>query len=173
MPQTNNNKNNEYEELRKWRRKHDPVERAKKAEWDKNWRTANREKKNATNRAWKSKNLEYRIRELERVRRWRLNNPDKIRRINAKRRAQQAEGLSRFGWIDERLISNYLTRMCGICELLIEGKYEIDHIIPLSRNGTHTIDNLQLSHPICNRTKSGRLQKDMRLDIFILRELVS
>lgn len=58
----------------------------------------------------------------------------------------------RFGFVDIRLIDNYYTRICGICRLKIESNYHVDHIIPLARNGSNTIENLQLTHPICNIT---------------------
>ncbi|QDM56277.1 HNH endonuclease [Gordonia phage SweatNTears] len=32
----------------------------------------------------------------------------------------------------------------------------LDHIIPLSRGGTHTWDNVQLAHLGCNSSKGGR-----------------
>ena len=79
---------------------------------------------------------------------WRINNPDKVRiqrkrfnklhpdRLKAysqKRRAETKEKIVRFGWIDEKLIANYYSKICGICDLKIESKYELDHIIPFSR----------------------------------------
>jgi 5-methylcytosine-specific restriction endonuclease McrA len=105
-------------------------------------------------------------------RRWQAKYPEKVKAYSQKYRAQKIEGLKRFGWIDERLVTNYPSRICGICGLKIKSKFELDHIIPLSRNGTHTLDNLQLVHPICNRTKSGRLQKEIVMDTMILRELI-
>ncbi len=128
----------------------------------------------------KESNKQYRLRNPVKLKQWRKGQdrrykdkyPDKIRALSAKHRAIRAEGLVRFGWIDEKLISNYYTRVCGICGLKIESRFEIDHIIPLARNGSNTLDNLQLAHPICNRTKSDRLQKDINLDIMILRELI-
>jgi 5-methylcytosine-specific restriction endonuclease McrA len=45
---------------------------------------------------------------------------------------------------------------CQICKRPIgDGKWEIDHIIPLSKGGDDTPDNWQLAHPSCNRAKGG------------------
>ena len=45
--------------------------------------------------------------------------------------------------------------MCGICGLLIEGLADIDHIKPRRHGGDLTdADNLQLTHPRCNRSKA-------------------
>lgn len=144
-----------------------PEFKIKKAERDKRWREANREKKRLTDKAWRKENPEKYAAQQSR---WRKKHPDMTRAISAKRRAQKREGLVRFGRIDEELIDNYQSRICGICKLMIKGRYEVDHIIPLSKNGAHVLENLQLTHPICNRTKGGRLQKDIILDIVIIRE---
>lgn len=48
-------------------------------------------------------------------------------------------------------------RICGICKTIVNGQYEIDHIIPLSRGGPHAQHNLQLAHPFCNRSKGNRI----------------
>lgn len=44
--------------------------------------------------------------------------------------------------------------ICGICHTLVpSNKASLDHIVPLSRKGTHTWDNVQLSHVRCNKSK--------------------
>ena len=59
--------------------------------------------------------------------------------------------------------------ICGICGRPVNKKLRypdpmapsVDHIIPVSRGGHPSdIDNLQLSHWICNRQKSDKLMKD-------------
>lgn len=39
----------------------------------------------------------------------------------------------------------------------------IDHIIPLSKGGTHTWDNVQVTHMICNSLKSDSIEKAVSL----------
>jgi len=54
---------------------------------------------------------------------------------------------------------------CGICGLAVDFSKtkphplspSLDHCVPISHNGTHTYDNIQLSHLYCNRKKSDRL----------------
>lgn len=51
---------------------------------------------------------------------------------------------------------------CGICRQPINyelphldpGAYVVDHITPLNKGGTDTIDNKQAAHRSCNRAKS-------------------
>ena len=124
---------------------------------------------------------DYRAKNKDKVREWkrlqdkryRERYPERMKELAQKQRAQKAEGVKRYGRIDTKLISNYYSRICGICSLPIESSFEVDHIIPLSRNGSHTLENLQITHPVCNRTKKGRLQKEMALDIVILKELIN
>lgn len=55
--------------------------------------------------------------------------------------------------------------MCQICNapVLTDAIYPeplsptIDHIVPLSRDGKHQADNVQLAHWLCNARKSDRL----------------
>jgi 5-methylcytosine-specific restriction endonuclease McrA len=43
---------------------------------------------------------------------------------------------------------------------------ELDHVIPLSRGGTHTWDNVRLAHRKCNQVKSDRPLGQLMLDAF-------
>ena len=43
--------------------------------------------------------------------------------------------------------------ICKICGKKVGSKWEVDHIIPLSRGGEHSYKNSQLAHPVCNRKK--------------------
>ena len=46
---------------------------------------------------------------------------------------------------------------CGGCTTLFEFRHlEVDHIVPLSKGGTHHIENLQLLCGHCNRVKGDR-----------------
>ena len=38
--------------------------------------------------------------------------------------------------------------------------FVVDHIIPVNRGGTDTLDNKQAAHRSCNRAKSDRLPED-------------
>jgi len=46
--------------------------------------------------------------------------------------------------------------ICQICGQWVQPKHaSIDHITPIIRNGTHTWDNVQLSHIRCNKSKGA------------------
>ena len=47
--------------------------------------------------------------------------------------------------------------VCRICQRPVDPKkWDLDHVVPLSRNGTHTYDNVAVAHPSCNRAKGAR-----------------
>lgn len=93
---------------------------------------------------------------------WRSENPDKHamnnHRYRARRRGAYVEPvdrvvvLERDGW------------RCGICGKRIpkHAKYpdpesaSIDHVVPLSKGGTHEMKNVQAAHLICNALKADR-----------------
>jgi 5-methylcytosine-specific restriction endonuclease McrA len=64
---------------------------------------------------------------------------------------------------------------CGICHGDIDytlkspdpKSYVVDHITPLNRGGTDTLDNKQAAHRDCNRTKSDKTEADNSPRTFI------
>jgi 5-methylcytosine-specific restriction endonuclease McrA len=80
------------------------------------------------------------------------NNKEKYREANAKRRAliygTSAEDRAKCQSFYEE--AQRLTAETGV-------PHEVDHIIPLSRGGTHSPDNLQVITAEQNRKKSNKL----------------
>jgi 5-methylcytosine-specific restriction endonuclease McrA len=85
--------------------------------------------------------------------RWRKNNPDKYRL--QKRRYRNAEGF--FTKKDIEDLREKQGNCCGLCGIAFskEIKYEVDHIIPVSRGGSNWPQNLQLLCRSCNAKKSN------------------
>lgn len=47
--------------------------------------------------------------------------------------------------------------ICGLCKTVADPtNWHIDHIIPLSKGGSDTYDNVQVSHPLCNWKKNNQ-----------------
>ena len=55
--------------------------------------------------------------------------------------------------------------MCGICNtLVLDGdSVHVDHIIPITRGGPHTVANLQYTHGSCNDQKNNKLPEECGL----------
>lgn len=155
-------------------RREDPDVRERERAANAAWREANRERKNAGTRAWTEANPEKvkaahaawyaanKARTRANARAWEARNPDKMR---VKRRRDNLTRRARIrGRFIEHVDADVCYRMhggrCGICGEFIDltgSKFDVDHVIPLSRGGAHGYVNTQPAHPSCNRAKRDRL----------------
>jgi predicted nucleic acid-binding Zn ribbon protein len=92
------------------------------------------------------------------IRRYR-SDPEFRDRVLAKAHARRADKL---GLESQAVLLGYLIKRdrgrCGICHQPVRAKKgpmrpSIDHIVPLSRGGTHELSNVQLAHYRCNLQK--------------------
>jgi len=95
---------------------------------------------------------------------WRLRNPAAAaaldRRHYEKRRAQEKDAFIEH--IDRSIVWERDDGICGICHRAAESaKWQLDHIIPLSRGGLHCYANVRVSHRACNYWKNGRLDSEL------------
>lgn len=87
---------------------------------------------------------------------WQRNNMDKIVVYCSRRRAKK---LSNGGELSADIHAKLLVLQkgkCACCGQLLNGKYHLDHIMPLALGGTNSDDNVQLLHPRCNCQKSSK-----------------
>lgn len=88
---------------------------------------------------------------------WKRKNPNRRRELemrrNARKRATTTEP------VDYDRIWRESRGVCGICkhDILIYDQIHFDHIVPLARGGTHTRDNIQVAHAVCNLKKQDKL----------------
>jgi 5-methylcytosine-specific restriction endonuclease McrA len=101
--------------------------------------------------------------------RWRKNNPDKLhaqsrdwyrrnapvlvmRCINRQKRIKNGDQISVEDWKNIKSFYGNKCLCCGRTSV----KLEIDHVIPLSLGGTHSIDNIQPLCRSCNARKNAK-----------------
>lgn len=97
----------------------------------------------------------------EACREWRKKNPEASIHHGAKRRARKRGGAT--GSVSYQQLWATFNGNCSICaKRLYVGvqKYHYDHIVPLARGGSHTQDNLQITHAHCNLSKHVKLLKE-------------
>ena len=109
------------------------------------------------------------------TKKWAKNNPDKIRNYNRTQRARRKFALSSAesattqevkAWIDAQ------SPVCSYCAIeLSSDQIQLDHVIPLSKGGSHTIDNFAISCRSCNCSKGNKtleeftIYKDLHLQL--------
>lgn len=92
---------------------------------------------------------------------WSRANPEK-RHESKRRRKALIKGATQIESFTKDQIWERDKGFCGICGLLAKfSDWHLDHIIPLSRGGQHTMDNVQVSHPKCNLSKNAKLPSEM------------
>lgn len=131
-------------------------------------RNAESEKARAT--AWRAENREesrrhrresyqrHREANLAAMREWQKANMDKVRHYQHARRTKLA-GNGVFV-VSDKDLRRLVTSPCAECGS--RDRIEIDHIIPVSRGGSHGVGNLQPLCYDCNRGKGNRLTVEWR-----------
>jgi 5-methylcytosine-specific restriction endonuclease McrA len=128
------------------------------------YRNANAEKVRATKKAYAEKTKERR---REVMLAWQRANKDKVRLAGqqwnarnpgasserSRRRRTKLNGNTIFA-VSKNFINNLKSMPCAYCGT--KGFIEIDHVVPISRGGTHSEGNLLPSCITCNRSKGDR-----------------
>lgn len=143
----------------------------RKAEYDQAYREANKEREAARVKAWQKANpervAEYqkawyqanKERKAELTKARRKANPDKFRAYDQARRALERNAL-----VDKDISVTGLRQiyddLCFYCleplDFITPGAVHVDHIIPLSKGGEHSWDNVCLACSTCNLTKNAK-----------------
>lgn len=140
-----------------YRKKYAKVNAAAISSYMKAYRTANRERLQATKAAYHVANAS-RIR--RKVRDWQQNNPERFQELVMRRRARLLN--AKVGRVD---LAALWTGCCAICGEVMDPDLRhpdpmsksVDHIVPLARGGSHSQQNLQYAHFVCNLRKGTSL----------------
>lgn len=140
--------------------------------YKKKWNADNRDRVNAHSRKTFAKHRQSRLAEwrayyqrkkaylIGRQKEYYRKNKAKVRAYNSARLRKiydtPKEEMHRIQlWLSERLVST--ERQCAYCKIQLPDKFDVDHIIPLSRGGKHELMNLCLACQRCNRSKGKKL----------------
>lgn len=142
------------------------------ASYQNDYNRANPEKKIANNKKYRTTHAHQKAqyaKEYVKTRREQTNlsnakykrrHPEKIREINMRRRARIAgNGVSLIIDKDMRQLTQ---RPCVYCGGASE---HIDHVVPLSRGGRHSIGNLVPSCAKCNMAKSNKFLVEWKVGV--------
>ena len=117
------------------------------------WTKENKERADATRAAWHAKHPESRHASSKR---WKKNNPNAVKAIKRNRRMRE-KSVPGGGWNSKeevQLIEDYGHR-CAYCGKKTD-KLEMDHVVPVSKGGNHSIDNIVPACRFCNTSKSNK-----------------
>lgn len=118
------------------------------------WRSENPEAARAHARAY---DLRHPEKVKERQQRYAASPGGKCRKANrvAQRRARKIA--TQVECVDRQVVWERDEGICGICHLPADrADFHVDHVIPLSKGGPHTYENVQVGHPHCNLLKGAR-----------------
>jgi 5-methylcytosine-specific restriction endonuclease McrA len=96
---------------------------------------------------------------------WQKANPERFRTNNrasdSRKRANQHQAAGRITGDDIRSLLKQQSEKCAICQKPfplagVRNRYQIDHIIALSRGGLNERSNIQLLCPKCNARKGSK-----------------
>jgi 5-methylcytosine-specific restriction endonuclease McrA len=145
---------------KQWKLKH--LERAN--ENHRRWVSNNSNKKKQWHRRWYEKHSIH-VQEINKI--WQKQNPEKAKLIRAgikgRRRARiKANGFERFSLKE---ILNRDGYRCHICTKRVLPKdLSFDHLIPISKGGPHTRQNVAVAHLSCNKKRAaGLIPAQLRL----------
>lgn len=148
---------NSREYFRKWRKEN--IEKARKAarEYARRQHQTNPEKQRCATHKWREENTETFLESNRKsARRWKKKNSSRVNDNENKRRAVKLK--ASVGDIPEdyfEQLIGFQDGRCVYCHLKI--KLTVDHIVPLSRGGSHSWDNLVLACKRCNSSKHNKL----------------
>lgn len=135
--------------------------KALRPDYFKNYYAENKERRKRESQEWYQANAAYAgERQKAYAAKQRVENAEHYlatkRKHSNKRRAVKRDVFVEV--VDPRVVFERDKGTCRICLKSIgTEKWEIDHIIPISRGGAHSYANVQLSHMTCNRQKAARL----------------
>ena len=131
----------------------------------KRWYTTNTDRKKIYDQNRRKNNPEY-IKELrEAYKAVRVVDPEKAILASARRRAlKRGSGSFRVGPKDFKRLLDISKSVCTYCRIPFteNNPLEWDHVIPLSRGGTHSIGNLVPACMQCNRSKQSKFLVEWR-----------
>lgn len=145
--------------------------RAKNAAYMREWNARNREHVRQSKREATARNPQA---NRDRVAQWQKANPDRVRasaiRVRdrdpdlfmakrilrfAKERAARRGVVIQLEVVRPSEIAAKTNGACGICGEPVTNNLAYDHIEPICRGGSHTLENLQLTHNACNARKDA------------------
>lgn len=119
----------------------------------KKYAAENPERKAATDMEWRRNHIDY-LKDY--YNEWRIAHPEKMAAKAHKRRAAKLGSTEHFTAEDVDIIRLKQKNRCPYCGKTLGKKFDVDHVIPLSKGGSNGPENIAIAHSRCNRQKGGK-----------------
>ncbi len=127
---------------------------------EKIWAKRNPKRKRENRRRWRANNRErHREQTNKACRKWNKNNPDKKRAYRHRYRVSIKLSIGSFTALEWVSLCNSYHNRCLCCRK--RKKLTADHVIPVSKGGSSSINNIQPLCQSCN-SKKGTKSTDFR-----------
>lgn len=126
------------------------------------YREKNRERINRNNQNWKKRNRE---RYLKQKQEYYQRHKEQYQEYIARRKSLEkyTRDAAKVSYLSILARDGYWYYLCEKDVMPEEVSY--DHVIPLSRGGTHTENNIRITHLSCNLSKNNRLLEELKVAI--------
>lgn len=147
-------------------RRKDPIVKQQEKDYRDKWNQANPNYYSNYNNERKD-DLEYRKRVNKTTAEWKKRNPEKANEQWHTRRASKYA--TEYEKIDNEIVFKRDNYICQICIVKVDLALQwpdpmsksLDHVIPLSKGGTHLYSNVRLAHLICNLKKHNKIMEEV------------
>lgn len=152
-----NNKEKVAKRTREYRKKN--IEKVRK--WRRDWSKAHPE---YTRAASAKARKEHPRRNKEHQRKYAQNNKDKMNAKTRKYRARKKFLLGSHTKEDIEKIRKSQNNKCFWCDRKVKFPGHIDHVVPITRGGANSPENLVLACEFCNKSKGSKLPHEWKPD---------
>ena len=145
---------NNPDAVRRYSRKHYLANRERLRKRLYAWRERNRDRVRAINAKWRKSHPRY-------LRQYQESHREIVNNLAARRRCRKAGTVGSHNSGDIKKLYRFQRGLCGYCRVALRSKYHCDHIIPISREGTDFIENIQLLCRSCNTRKNSKFPSEL------------